>query len=504
MATDATTEQAPDAYGELLDRYEQIANLRAAGGLLTWDQRVTMPEGGTPARSRQLSALSAVQHEKLTDDRTGDLLDDATAADLDGEQSAVVREIRRQYDRAASVPGDLVEEITRRQSEAQEVWEQAREDDDWDAFVPELERLVELQREKAEHIDPDRDPYEVLFEDYEPYLGVDTAERVLERLRDELVPLVDDIRAAEADLAASPDGPFDTDVQADLCRDILETLGYDFDHGRLDTTTHPFSLGTQYDARVTTRFDEDEPLGGLLSTVHEFGHASYTLGLPRDAYGSPLGESRDMTVHESQSRFWENHVGRTRAFWEHFLPRLHERFPATSDLGVDEVYGAINRVYEDNLIRVEADELTYHMHIVLRFEIERDLVRGDLAVSEVPQVWNEKMEEYLGVVPETDANGCLQDIHWSHGSYGYFPTYSLGSVLAAQLHDAMDDDLGGVAGLVRDGEFGPIHDWLTGAVHGHGCRYTTPELIREATGEDFTADYFLEYAEEKFGDLYGV
>jgi carboxypeptidase Taq len=285
-----------------------------------------------------------------------------------------------------------------------------------------------------------------------------------------------------------------------LCRELLTTLGYDWDRGRIDTAPHPFSTGTQFDARVTTRFDETDPVGAVGSTVHEFGHATYTLGLDREAYGTPLGRHRGLSVHESQSRLMENHVGRSRAFWDLVTDTVNDHLG--TGVSPREGYEAANRVYPDNRIRVEADELTYHMHIVLRFEIERALVAGELDVEEVPAVWNEKMEEYLGVTPEDDAEGCLQDIHWAHGSFGYFSTYSLGSVLAAQLFAAADREIADLDGRVRAGEFGPLHDWLTENVHAHGQRYETDELVRQATGEGFTADYFLEYAHEKFGELY--
>jgi len=496
MATDT------DAYDDLLDHVRRLTYLRDADQVLGWDQQVMMPEGGTPARSKQSSALSSVTHDLLTDDEVGALVDDLEGADLDPGQAAVVREIRREHDRAVSVPNDLVEEISETASNALPVWEEARANDDFESFAPTLEKTVELKREYAAAIDPDRDPYEVLFEEYEPYLGLDTAERVLGRLREELVELIDAIDDSETELAAPFSGEYDPDDQEGLARAALDDLGYDWDRGRLDAAPHPFSTGTQFDARVTTRYDPADPLDALGSTIHEFGHATYTLGLPDEHYGTPLGSSRDLSVHESQSRLWENHVGRSRPFWEWFIPRVEEYLAV--DVSPRRLYEAANRVDPDNLIRVEADELTYHLHIVLRFEIERDLVAGDLAVEEIPAVWNEKMEEYLGVRPETDSKGCLQDIHWTHGALGYFPTYSLGSVLAAQLYARADEAIDDLDGKIRDGEFDPLHEWLTETVHGHGCRYTTDELIREATGEPLTADYFLEYAREKFGTLYGL
>jgi carboxypeptidase Taq len=252
---------------------------------------------------------------------------------------------------------------------------------------------------------------------------------------------------------------------------------------------------------VTTRFKPTDPIDALTATIHEFGHATYQLGLPEDRYGEPLGNAR-MSVHESQSRFWENHVGRTEPFWEAFLPTLKEHLDGHDDLTVREIYEDANRVRPENTIRVEADELTYHMHIILRSEIGQAFIEGDLPVEEIPAVWNEKMEEYLGVRPETDAEGCLQDIHWT-GGFAAFQTYTLGSVAAAQLNAAVREDLD-VDSLVRDGEFGPIHDWMTEHVHRHGQRYETPELIERATGEELTADYFVEYVREKFERLYGL
>jgi len=490
-----------ETYEAFLDHVRQYNYVGDASGVLGWDQQVMMPEGGTPARSKQTSALSTLRHQLLTDDDLADWLDDLDGA-VTGEKGAVVREVRRQHDRARSVPEDLVRRISETASNALPVWEQAKADADFSQFEGTLEELVALRREYAAEIDPDRDPYEVLFEDYEPYLDFETAESILTELREELPSLIDAIAESDVELASPFNGTYDEDDQEALVSEALDVLGYDWDRGRLDTAPHPFSTGTPFDARVTTRFSPDDPMGALGSTIHEFGHASYTLGLPDDHYGTPLGQSRDLTVHESQSRLWENHVGRSAAFWDHFADTANDH------LGVDasprEYYEAANRIYPNNRIRVEADELTYHMHIILRFEIERDLISGDLDVEEVPRVWNDKMEEYLGVRPETDSEGCLQDIHWTHGSLGYFPTYSLGSVLAAQVFASAEDDIPSLDDDIRAGEFDSLHDWLTENVHQHGCRYRTDDLVREATGEGFTADHFVDYAKSKFGDLYDL
>jgi carboxypeptidase Taq len=492
---DDTVEETHDEFLDHVRRYNYVGD---ATDVLGWDQQVMMPEGGTPARSKQTSALSTLEHELLTDDKLTAYITELDGA-VNDEQQAVVREIKREHKRARKVPEDLIETLSETSSNALPIWEEARTEADFSLFEETLTELVELRREYAAAIDPDRDPYEVLIEDYEPYLDIETIEEILGELRDELPALIEAVSESDVELAEPFEGNFDRADQETLVHEALDTLGYDWDRGRLDTAPHPFSTGTQFDARVTTRFSDD-PLDALGSTIHEFGHASYTLGLPDEHYGTPLGESRDLTVHESQSRLWENHVGRSLPFWRFFTPTIEEQ------LGVDVTpracYEAANEVYEDNLIRVEADELTYHMHIVLRFEIERDLIRGDLDVSDVPQVWNEKMEEYLGVRPDNDAEGCLQDIHWTHGNFGYFPTYSLGSLLAAQLNTTVREEFHDFDEQIERGEFEPLHGWLNEQVHEHGCRYTTPALIERATGESLSATHFLTYAEEKYGELY--
>jgi carboxypeptidase Taq len=495
------TQQTADTWDAFIDHVEQYHYLTGASMVLGWDQRVMMPEAGTPARAKQASALSSVQHEMLTDDSLAGWLDELDGS-VEGEQAAIVREMRREHERARQVPDDLVEQLTEARANAHPVWAQAKSESDFGQFEETLAHIVDLRREYAEAIDPDRDPYAVLVEDYEPYIPLADIEAVLAELREELPPLIEAISDSDADLADPFEGTYEEHSQEALVREALDTVGYDWDRGRLDTAEHPFSVGTQFDARVTTRFSPEDPLEALGSTIHEFGHASYTLGLPDSEYGTPLGTDRDMTIHESQSRLWENHVGRSLPFWRLFAPAVEEH------LGVSatprECYEAANEVHEDNLIRVEADELTYHLHIVLRWEIERDLIRGDLDVSEVPAVWNDRMEEYLGVRPENDAEGCLQDTHWAGTMFGYFPTYSLGSMLAAQLFAAAERDLGDLDDDIEAGDFGPLSEWLTQEIHQHGCRYTTPDLVRSATGEDLTAEYFLAHAREKYGDLYNL
>ncbi|MFP4627723.1 MAG: carboxypeptidase M32 [Halobacteriales archaeon] len=499
--TDSAASEVPSAYDDLLERYRRIANLQYGSMYLGWDQQVMMPEGGAPARSQQLSALSATAHELLVDDAVGDWLEALDGADLDGGQAANVREIRRRYERAASVPAELVEAITQTAAENQQIWQDAKADDDFDAFAPRLVKLRDLTVERAAHIDPDGTPYEVLYEDGHPYIPLETMEGIYETIREALPPLIEAIEASDVEPARPFEGTFDEDGQRALCEAALDFLGYDRDRGRLDTAPHPFMTGSQFDARVTTRFKPTDPMDALTATIHEFGHATFQLGLPKEHYATPLGSSR-RSIHESQSRFWENHIGRTQPFWEVFTPTVREHLSGVDDLTPQAGYEAANRVRPDNLIRVEADELTYHMHIILRCEIDRAFVEGDLDVEEIPSVWNDKMEAYLGVRPETDAEGCLQDIHWTNRFAG-FHTYTLGSVVAAQLDAAIREDLD-VDTLVRDREFDPIHEWMTEHVHRHGQRYETPELIERATGEPLSAEPFVEYITEKFEALYDL
>ena len=502
MATSDTAVETDDPYAALRDHVERITYLQDAAGVLGWDQQVTMPEGGSPARAKQASALSGVTHDLLTDDEVGALLDACEERELDEGQRAVVREFRRRHDRAASVPSELVSRHAEASSEAQQVWQDAKADADFETFAPALDELRELRVERATHIDPDAPTYETLYEDNMPTLPLETVERVFETLREELPPLVADLRESGTELARPFEGQtFPEEEQAALNEAAADFLGYDWDRGRLDASPHPFTSGTQFDARITTRYKPEDPLDALTATIHEFGHATYQLGLSQDDYGIPLGSAR-FEVHESQSRFWENHVGRTRAFWEEFLPTFTEHLSGVDGLTVDEAYEAANRIYPENRIRVEADELTYHMHILLRHDVEREYLDGELSVDEVPARWNELMDEYLGVTPENDAEGCLQDIHWTT-RFGGFPAYTIGSVLAAQLTAAMREDLD-VEGCIRDRAFGRLREWMTDNVHRHGQRYEADELVEVATGEPLTADHFLAYAEEKFGELYGL
>lgn len=499
--TDSTLDQR---YEAVLDRYRTVTAVRHVIGLLHWDQEVSMPQGGHSVRSSQLSALSRLSHDLLTDTWITDTLADLVNADRSETEMAVLREIRREHERAVPVPSSLMEEILRLQVEAQRSWHQAKEADDFETFAPVLADIVDSHVERAQHIDPDGDPYDLLLEDRMPYVSRATVEEIFDRLEATLPDLVARLEASGTDPDVAPyQGDFETEVQFDLVREVLDSLGYDWDRGRLDSAGFTFSYATADDTRIATDFDSDDILNSILRAVHEFGIAQYHHGLPSEQYGTPLGEHRGHLVYESQARFWENHVGRSAAFWEYVFPMVQSRFPQFEDLTLEHAFQAVNDVSSETTIRTEADELTYHLHIILRFEIERSLVNGEIEVADVPEVWRRKSQDYLGVSPESHAAGCLQDVHWT-GGFGSFQNYTLASVLAAQLHAAMEEDIGDIEPLVRAGEFEPITEWLSEKIYRHGQRYTTSELIRRATGEELTVEYYVEYVREKYADIYGL
>ena len=385
------------------------------------------------------------------------------------------------------------------------MWEKAREKDDFSVVAEDLQELVELKRKYADAINPDEEPYKVLFKDYEPYIKYETMEEILERLREELTDLLDQIKDAEDVEGRAFRGKFEEDGQMRISRKIVDQMGYDWDRGRLDVSEHPFTLGNQFDCRITTRFDEENLAESIGATVHECGHALYELGLPQDLYGTPAGSSRDLSVHESQSRLWENHVFKSRSFLEYLLPELKDEFSEQfEDVSVEEAYRSLNRIDPENLIRINADEITYHLHIIIRFELERALINGDLEVEDLSEAWDQKYRDYLGIEAETELKGVLQDIHWYQGSIGYFPTYSLGSVLSAQIFRKAEEEIDGLDSKISSGELQPLRDWLNEEIHQKGCLFKTERLVEEVTGEKPTADYFIEYVQRKFGEIYDL
>lgn len=485
---------------KLKDMSRKINGINQTSELLHWDQEVMMPETGIKARSQQLSVLSELHHEIIASEEMEDVINQVNPEDLEKEDKAVYRELKREHDRIKKVDRELVEKISSKSSETVDRWKKARQENNFSIVEDDLEELVQLKREYATQIDETKEPYRVLFSDYEPYIEFETMEEIMVSLRNELTDLLESIRESEI----SPGNVFSREIdekrQMEINRDILDLLGYKWEKGRLDLSEHPFTSGNQFDARITTRVDQNDLSKSVMPTIHEFGHALYEQNLPEDKYGLPTGHSRDLSIHESQSRLWENHIGRSRAFWK----RLQSEIIEFEDTDSEELYRSVNRVKEDNLIRVEADEVSYHLHIYLRFELERKLINGDIEVNELPEMWNKKMEELLGVRPESDKEGVLQDIHWYQGSIGYFTTYSLGSVISAQLYSCMDDEVESLEEKIQRGDFKDVRSWLKNNIHRHGKTFKTEDLIENATGEKPTAEHFLKYIREKYGDLYSL
>ncbi len=496
-----------DAYNELISTTRDIALLGSVESVLGWDERVMMPDKGAEHRANQMALLARLTHQQLTSPRVGELLTTIEGSDLvtDPESDAAVnvREIRRSYDRAIKVPTKLVEELTKTGVLGQQAWVDARKRSDFATFRPWLEKIVDLKRQEAACVGFKDHPYDALLDDYEP--GDTTADvtRVFESLRG---PLVEIVGAIAQSGKIAPIELFERDypaaAQQQFARDAAAKVGFDFTAGRLDVSVHPFCthLGPG-DVRMTTRYNEGK-FGAFFGVLHETGHGLYSQGLDDKHFGTPRGQYISLGIHESQSRLYENFVGRSRSFWEFFYPRAQQSFPeALRDVSMQQWLFANNDV-RPGFIRVEADEATYNLHILLRFELEQALISGDLAPADVPAAWNERMRRYLGLTPPDDARGCLQDIHWSSGGIGYFPTYTLGNLYAAQFFEQATKDLGDLDAQFARGEFQPLLRWLTENVHHHGRRYTARQLVKRVTGRDLSAEPLLNHLRGKAAEFY--
>lgn len=496
------------AYDRLVAHHRQTALFGSALALLHWDQRTQIPEKGHAWRAEQVAALARLIHVRNTDPRLADDLAACEAAPpspegADTPQAANLREMRRAYDRAAKIPEDLAVALARACAQAESAWERARPDDDWKGFLPHLEEVLSLRRQEAEAVGYAAEPYDALLDAYEPHATAAQLAPLFAALKPVLVGLLDRIRGA----SRQPDPgllrrPIPAQAQEAFARKVAAAMGYDFAAGRLDRTAHPFATRiAPGDTRITTRFREDNLAEALFGVIHEAGHALYEQGLPADDYGLPTGEAVSLGVHESQSRLWENVTARSRGFWVHFLPQAQADLPALAGIGLDDFLLAVNQV-RPGLIRVDADEVTYNLHVLLRFELELALVRGDLAAADLPGAWNAAMQSSLGLTPPDFASGVMQDVHWSAGLFGYFPTYTLGNVIAAQLAAAMRRDLGDLEELYARGEFAAQLAWLRENVHRHGSRFRPRDLVRRATGHEPDPAHLADYLEEKYGALY--
>jgi carboxypeptidase Taq len=502
-----------NAYEELITRIREVGILSSTGGLLSWDQETHMPPGGVEHRSKQMSQIAKLAHQWGTDPRIGELIAECEAdkeltSDPSSDAGANLRELRKRYDRATKLPDDLVAERAQTRAIATHHWQEARQKADFDLFHPWLEKNIALARRTAECYGwaDGEEPWDALAEGYESGMRAKGVEEVFTPLRDQLQALI-------ADLVAGPKTPssefakvkLPIDAQKAFVRDVIDAMGFDFSRGRIDDSTHPFCGGTCVDdVRLTNRFRDDGLVDSLGGGMHEAGHGLYEQGLPAEHDLTPLGSAVSLGIHESQSRMWENFVGRSEAFWRWAHPRVQETFgSAVAHLSGRDMYEAMNQV-EPSFIRVEADEATYNLHIMVRFELERVLMNGELDAKDLPLEWNRRYKEYLGVDVSNDALGCLQDIHWSGGSFGYFPTYTLGNLYAAQIFEKVLDDIPTLYDSFAKGDFSPLKTWLNENIHTHGSRYEAAELCERATSEPLSAEPLLRHLEGKLRPLYGV
>ncbi len=506
----------------LRERLAELADLEAVSGLLGWDQETMMPPAGVRARADQLATLERLLHERLTAAEVGDWLerlDLALPAGVDeqaapvGEptnptdrDAALVRVTRHDREKALRVPVSLRAELAHARALGQHAWAQARAADDFDGFLPHLREIVALTRRYAACFPQVEHPYDAVLDDYEPGMRTEQVRSVFAQLRGGLQPLIAAIdRSREAGRAPEPlSGPFPTDAQHRLVRDVLRDVGFDPSSSRLDESRHPFSTTVALqDQRITVRFTDDS-LEALFAALHEFGHALYDAQIDRALERTPLCAGVSSSLHESQSRLWENMVGRSRAGATYLLPRLREVFPGRfDDLDESALYRAVN-VVERSLIRVQADEVTYALHIILRFELELELLEGSLEPDDLAIAWRERARSYLGVEVPDDARGVLQDIHWSFGGFGYFPTYAIGNLIAAQLWACAREEHPDLEEHIAAGDFAPLREWLGGRVHRYGRMFTPAQTLRRAIGTDLDAEPFLDYLWEKHADIYGV
>lgn len=497
------------AYEKLVARSRETAHLGSAMGLLHWDMSTFIPAKGHAHRADQLASLAGILHRMVTDPVTGEWLSAVEGthviSDPISAQAVNVREWRRSYDRAVKIPERLASELARAAAEGRSVWERARPANDWDSFRPYLERLVALKREQAEVLGYENEPYDALLDDYEQDETARNLESVFERLHQPLVDLLDRIKTSAIESKPCIDDlVFPVADQKAFAIDVARKIGYDLEAGRLDESAHPFTLGVgPGDVRITARYSEHLFGEGFFAVIHESGHAMYHQGLPAEHWGTPMCRPISLGINESQSRLWENLVARSLPFWRYLYPKAREKFPFLKDVSLATFYRAINDV-RPSLIRVEADEVTYNLHVLLRFELEVRLIRGDLEVRALPDAWNEKMQAYFGMTPPDYASGVMQDVHWSGGSIGYFPTYTLGNLYAAQLMDKAKQDLGDHGALMESGDFGTLLRWLREKIHSQGSRYRPNELIRHVTGQDLNPSYLIDYLETKYAPLYGL
>ncbi len=493
-------------FQELKNIFQEITHLRGIRRLLDWDQETFMPQKGGQNRAEQTALLASLIHEKMTSSRTGELIEElfeqVEPKGPEKDEFVCLREWKRLFDRQKKLPASLVQELSRQSVLAHRAWAQARKEADFSIFLPFLQRLVELSRKKADCLGFDSSPYDALLDKYEPSATTVEIEELFLELVPALKTLLSKVQRNFSSRQNGLSGKFPIGAQKVLAQLAAARMGYDMSAGRIDTVLHPFStkIGPG-DCRITTRWNEQDFTEAFFGVLHEAGHAIYSQNLPQEHYGTPLGESVSLGIHESQSRFWENIIGRSRPFWKYFLPISRGIFPGElTDMDLDNFLRIINRV-KASFIRVEADEITYNLHVYLRFVVERELIEGKLSPKDIPERWNGLFKDLFSLDVPNDALGCLQDVHWSGASFGYFPTYTLGNIYAAMFLKAIRRDVDQMESQIERGEFSLLSDWLKKNIHRHGQRYRAKELVEKVTGERPSALPLIEYLKDKYTGL---
>ncbi len=493
-----------ERFTTLLAEVIDLENIKA---LLTWDQQTYMPPGGAESRGIQLATMSSISHQKFTADEIGTLLDDLEkefeGSDPDADEVRLIEVVRHEYDRETRVPSEFVIESAIVASKAYEAWVKAKEESDFSIFRPHLEKIVALKQRYVSFFPPSDHPYDVLLDQFERGMKTADVQTIFNALRPqqiELLQAISDKEQVEDDFLKVE---YDNNMMWGFSEEIVSKFGYDWDRGRQDLAPHPFTTSFSInDVRITNRFELECPPNMLFSAMHEIGHALYELGINQNYERTQLAEAASLSIHESQSRMWENLVGRSLPFWEYFYPRFQELFPAqVGNVDLETFYKGINKV-EPSLIRVDADEATYNLHIMLRLELEIAMLEGTVEVKDLPEIWVAKMHEYLGVTPPNDRLGVLQDVHWSYGEMGYFSTYALGNLVSAQLWEKITADIPDLDDRLRAGEFGALLDWLRKKIHVHGRKYKPQELVQMVTGSKIDPTPYVRYLKKKFGAIY--
>jgi len=493
-------------YEEYKSRLAKIADIGYSIALQGWDQETYMPEKGADFRAQQTATLSGMAHEMSVDKGLGELLKKLSKKkDLTAKQKRNIEESLKDYKESKKYTTEFVEQLSRATSECFQAWQKAKNESNFKLYAPYLTKMVDLKRKEADILGYKKHPYNALLDQHEPGATVDQLDTLFKDVREQLVDFVKKIAAAKQNDDSFAYQHFDKDKQWDFGIELLKQMHFDFEAGRQDLSMHPFTTSfSSQDVRVTTKIIEDNLKSMIWSCIHEGGHALYEQGLPTSEYGLPLGEAISLGIHESQSRMWENNVGRSLPYWKANYKHLQKYFPKQlKNVSVEKFYKGINLV-KPSLIRIEADEVTYHFHILVRYEIEKLLMEGKIKVNELPEYWNEHYKKYLGVKVKNDAEGVLQDVHWSHGSIGYFPTYSLGSFYAAQFYNQANKDIKGLQKDIEAGNMLPLLKWLREKIHRHGKFYSAEDLCKHVTGEKLNFKYFMDYAKTKYSAIYNL